>query len=116
FARFLQRKLFPKLNERRIIIMDNCRIHKEKTALNVLQHAHHTPLFLPAYTPHFNVAEWVFGCVKWQVKKHKVQKHTLAGVIRRSLLRSVTAAKVAGWLREVKRNFLQALEGQTLGR
>ena len=116
FARFLQNKLFPKLDGPRVIVMDNCRIHKEKTVLSVVQDAHHTPLFLPACTPHLNVAEWGFGCVKGQVKKSKVKKHTLAGLIHRSLMRSVTAANVAEWMKEVERNFLLALEGQPLGR
>ena len=68
FARFLQNKLFPKLNSRRVIVMDNCRIHKKRTILNVVQHAHRTPLFLPAYAPHLNVTEWVFGRVKGRSK------------------------------------------------
>lgn len=113
-ARFLQNKLFLKLNSRRVIVKENCRIHKERTVVNVLQHAQQTPLFLSAYAPHFNMAEWVFGRVKRQVKKYKAQKHTLAGVIQRSLLRSVAAVNVTGWLEEVKRNFLLALKEQPL--
>ena len=111
FAHFFQNKLFPKRDCHRVIVMDNCRIHKEKTVFNVFQLAHHTPLFLSAYPPHLNVAEWVFSCVKGQVKKSKIKKHTLAGVIRRSLKRSVTAVNVGEWMKEVKRNFLLVLEG-----
>ncbi|KAF9084597.1 hypothetical protein BGX29_002472, partial [Mortierella sp. GBA35] len=34
FACFLQNKVFPKLNGRRVIVMDNCRIHKERTVMD----------------------------------------------------------------------------------
>ncbi|KAG9060872.1 hypothetical protein KI688_007941 [Linnemannia hyalina] len=49
-------------------------------------------------------------------KKTKVDKHMLTEHIRRSLHRTVTAAKVTGWMKEVKRHFLMALKGHPLGR
>ena len=116
FAHFLRRKVFPKLQGSRVLLMDNCRTHKVKSVMDLFLNSPHIQLFLPAYTPHFNVAEWVFGAIKRQVKKTKVDKYTLTGYIRRSLRRTVTAAKVTGWIKEVKGHFLMALNGHPLGR
>ncbi|OAQ22328.1 hypothetical protein K457DRAFT_1782795, partial [Linnemannia elongata AG-77] len=57
FARFLKNKLFPKLPGPRTIIMDNCRIHKTPSVKEAFNASQHTALFLPPYTPHFNIAE-----------------------------------------------------------
>lgn len=106
FARFFQNKLFPKLKDGRhlvIIVMYNCRIHNEKNVLNVLHNAHQAPLSLPASTPHLNVSERVFSAMsKGWSRKTRPKSVRWQGLIQRSLLQSVTAAKVAGWLEEVQ--------------
>ncbi|KAF9136558.1 hypothetical protein BG015_003092 [Linnemannia schmuckeri] len=72
-------KLFPKLPDPRTIIMDICRIHKTPGVKKALSASQHTALFLPPYTPHFNLAEWAFSCIKGHVKKKSSQRYNLAG-------------------------------------
>ncbi|KAF9134561.1 hypothetical protein BGW39_006654 [Mortierella sp. 14UC] len=96
--------------------MDNCRIHKPRSVKEAFNASQHTTLFLPPCTPHFNIAERAFGCIKGHVKKESVQRYNLAVCIRRSLQRSVTATKVESWLEEVAHNFQLARANMPLDR
>lgn len=96
--------------------MDNYRTRKVPGVKEAFSASQHTALFLPPYTPHFNIAEWAFGCIKGHAKKKFAEHYNPAGCIRRSLQRSITATKARGWLKEVGRNFQLARANMPLGR
>lgn len=116
FAEYLRTKLFPQIQgQRRVLLLDNARIHKTAEVREAVDEASHTLLFLPPYSPHLNAAESLFSCVKTHVKKQDVQRDTLSGHILNGL-NQVSREKAAGWIREVGLNFLLSLSGRPLGR
>ena len=76
FFDFLRGSLIPNmlpfdgLNERSVLILDNCSVHHVEAVTDLLQQAGIVALFLPPYSPDLNPIEEVFSFVKGYLKKH----------------------------------------------
>ena len=61
---------FDGLNERSVLVLDNCSVHHIEAVATLLQQAGIVTLFLPPYSPDLNPLEEVFSLVKGYLKKH----------------------------------------------
>ena len=61
---------FDGMNEKSILVMDNCSVHHIEPVITLLRQAGIVALFLPPYSPDLNPLEEVFSYVKGYFKKH----------------------------------------------
>ncbi|GAK64096.1 transposase [Moesziomyces antarcticus] len=116
FAWFLKERVFPKLQHRRQIILDNATIHKTADVRQVFQESIHECVFLPPYSPFLNAAEWHFALIKPRLSKEEYKNtESLLNAIRASA-NTVTPGMVTSWIREVNRNLIRSINGEILGR
>ena len=64
FNYWLQDHLFKELAQGTTIIMDNATFHKTALTRQIIEHAGHSLLFLPPYSPDFNPIEQDFAIMK----------------------------------------------------
>lgn len=64
FNYWLQSHLFKELAQGTTIIMDNATFHKTAETKQIIEHAGHSLLFLPPYSPDFNPIEQDFAIMK----------------------------------------------------
>ena len=57
FYGWLTQALIPKLPKESVVVMDNATFHKRADMIAALEHAGHTPLYLPPYSPDLNPIE-----------------------------------------------------------
>lgn len=69
FAAFLKDELFPCLGTPRKLVLDNVKFHHSPQVVQTVQESPHSLIYLPPYTPEFNLAEQVFGAVKHYIGK-----------------------------------------------
>lgn len=118
FYDFLDINLFPELSDRDLehstLIMDNVKFHHSPMNKELIKDWGHRPLYNPAYTPHFNVAEWVFGFVRSRVSRQEIRSNNGLLATLDQQLASITPEHGEGWLREVKRWMAFAAQGHPL--
>jgi transposase len=64
FHDWVAKKLMPELPKDCVIVMDNATFHKRKDTQELIQNAGHTILYLPPYSPNFNLIEQTWAWVK----------------------------------------------------
>lgn len=105
-ASYLVEELLPQIRgQQRTLIMDNARFHHSHEPVAAVEEAGHHILFLPAYTPNFNAAEWLFGHVKPQMAMLDLQSRkemSLSDHIQ-AKLREVTPDHIKGYTSNVQR-------------
>jgi len=69
FINELVLKMREKNLENKILIVDNCAIHKNNLIKDVIHHNGHRLIFLPPYTPQLNAIEEVFSLWKSKIKR-----------------------------------------------
>ena len=99
----------------KVIIMDNCRIHYNAGVRAAIEAAGHQLRFLPAYSPFLNAAEWVFAHIKPQMRKDRFNTWEYMVMRMHGEIGGITPNKTSGWIREVCRNALEALQHKPLG-
>lgn len=116
FAQRLQEVVLPAIESRsRLLIMDNVRFHHSKEPKDVIEKAGHRILYIPAYTPHFNIAEWVFSSLKTRVSRREAKDHGQLEDFIASRLHEITAEHCQGFFRDARRWQQAALAGQPMG-
>jgi len=83
---------FDGVNERSVVVMDNCSIHHIEPVTSLLNEAGIVTLFLPPYSPDLNPIEEVFSYVKCYLRKHdSILQHITdpSDVIRTALIVSL---------------------------
>ena len=93
---------FDGVNERSIVIMDNCAIHHVPKVLELFREAGILVLFLPPYSPDFSPIEELFSYIKYYLKNHEelLQEYDKPEHIIASAFHSVTQNKCRGWIRD----------------
>ncbi|CDR87088.1 uncharacterized protein SPSC_00008 [Sporisorium scitamineum] len=117
FVDFLQSNLMPELDphRKRVFILDNAQCHKTEDVRAMITAAGHSVLYLPPYTPWFNICERVFSKIKPIVSCQELEDHeTLEQVIYDQLSR-ITTQDCEGWIRESKRWRIITEHGHPLG-
>ncbi|CDR87588.1 related to transposase [Sporisorium scitamineum] len=119
FSAFIADVLIPALQHmgmcNKVIIMDNCRLHYNVSVHAAIGAAGHQLHFLPAYSPFLNAAEWVFAHIKPQMHKNRFNTWEYMVMRMQGEIKRITPEKTSGWIREVCRNALEALQSRPLG-
>ena len=71
FLQYLEKSLIPELNRGSALLMDNLSSHKTLQVEALLLKNGITPMFIPVYSPEYNVIEYVWQSVKDFVKNLK---------------------------------------------
>ena len=69
FVAFVERVLVPSLLPGQIVVLDTLSVHKNATALRLIEAAGCTLLFLPPYSPDFNPIEQAFAKAKQALRR-----------------------------------------------
>lgn len=116
FLTFLQEEVFPVLQgQRRTILLDNVRFYHITEVVSAIQNAGHQPLFLPPYTPWFNVAERVFGKIKPYVSRRNLRETDDIRQVIDQQLSTITPESCVGWIHECHCWMMVAEAGHPLG-
>ena len=67
---------FDGLNERSVLVLDNCSVHHIEAVATLLQQAGIVTLFLPPYSPNLNPLEEVFSLVKGYFKHDTILQYS----------------------------------------
>ena len=91
---------FP--GEASVAVMDNCQVHNKAELEQVADVMRSVVLFLPPYSPMFNLIESMFGTYKQWLKSNRdvVSQHP-ADVAINMAFASITAAQCEAWIRSV---------------
>jgi transposase len=68
FLRWVREDLCPVLKEGQVLILDNARFHHKESLINLLKYNKCEVLFLPPYSPQFNLIEKVWAVMKNNLK------------------------------------------------
>ncbi len=72
FHHWVESILMPELPSKSVIVMDNATFHKRQDTQNLIQNAGHTILYLPPYSPNFNLIEQTWAWVKQKRKEWRL--------------------------------------------
>lgn len=68
FHHWVENILIPELPKGSVIVMDNATFHKREDTQELIQNAGHTILYLPPYSPNFNLIEQAWAWIKQKRK------------------------------------------------
>ena len=68
FHDWVANTLIPELPKDSVIVMDNATFHKRKDTQELIQNTGHTILYLPPYSPNFNLIEQTWAWIKQKRK------------------------------------------------
>ncbi|CDS81919.1 uncharacterized protein SPSC_00101 [Sporisorium scitamineum] len=117
FIEFLGHKVLPSLqcNQSQVFIMDNTKSHHLEITHDIIGKAGHSILYLPPYTPWFNITECIFTKFKPVVSHQDLTDHTMLKHFIYNTLSTLMAEDCQGWIRESKWWILIARHGYVLG-
>lgn len=72
FHHWVANILIPELPKDSVIVMDNATFHKRSDTQELIQNAGHTILYLPPYTPNFNLIEQMWAWIKQKRKEWRL--------------------------------------------
>ena len=84
-----QRQLFDGSKAKSFVIMDDCSIHYVEPVKELLQDADILLIFLPPYSPDYNLIEETFGSVRYYLKDHDKILQTLQAPDVMTIVKSV---------------------------
>ncbi|KAJ8508493.1 hypothetical protein ONZ45_g9242 [Pleurotus djamor] len=104
FLDFIVNDVLPKMNpfpqDKSVLIMDNCAIHKSEILRELIEARGVVLIFLPPYSPDFNPIEESFSCVKAWIRRHwDIMQNEDPYIGLYSATTSVTAEKAKEWFR-----------------
>ena len=85
FELWLRVMLCPTLRKGQVVILDNARFHRQKAVQRILKRVGCRALFLPAYSPDFNLIENQWHSFKTRVCKHRLQGLKLKDAVEAAL-------------------------------
>ena len=88
-------------NDNSIVIMDNCSIHYNEEALDLLKECGIFVIFLPPYSPDYNPIELTFSYVKKFIQEHEeiIQAADNLLDIIKSAFDNITPAQCKNWIK-----------------
>jgi transposase len=99
FSSFANKVLAPMLVSTDIVILDNCKIHKDTRFFAAVRQRGANVLFLPPYSPDYNPIEWVFSQLKAWLKRYRSEVVQMGAVAAIDLgLRSIPRADVLKYI------------------
>ncbi|CAO1637167.1 unnamed protein product [Parajaminaea phylloscopi] len=113
---WLDHDLAPCLDGGETLVMDNVNFHHSPIVLDAVRSWDLSILFLPPYSPQFNLAEWVFGYLKTFISRRQLR--TQDGLISsiNQQLATITSEHLTGWLQRVRGWMTAAQEMHMMGR
>jgi len=72
FHHWVENILLPELPRESVIVMDNVPFHKMEDTQDLIQKADHTILYLPPYSPNFNLIEQKWAWLKQKRKEWRM--------------------------------------------
>ena len=81
FELWLRVMLCPTLRKGQVVILDNARFHRQKAVQRILKRVGCRALFLPAYSPDFNLIENQWHSFKTRVCNHRLHGMSLKDAI-----------------------------------
>ena len=97
FREYLQHFLIPTLKPGDLVILDNCRVHKNQEALDLITSAKADYKFLPPYSPDLNPIENMWSKVKSKLKKEEAKTDKKLMKVIKTALNEVSVKDIAGW-------------------
>jgi len=99
FKEYVEHFLVPSLKPGDLVILDNCRVHKNQDALGMITAAKAFYQFLPPYSPDLNPIENMWSKVKSILKKEeaKTDKKLIKAI--KKALNSISINDIIGWFK-----------------
>jgi transposase len=87
FLEFLRSELCPKLDARKVVIMDNLNIHKSREVEELIRGTGARILYLPVYAPELNPIEMMWSVLKHFIRQLcRIGKYSMEQIVKTSLL------------------------------
>jgi transposase len=87
FLEFLRSELCPKLDARKVVIMDNLNIHKSREVEELIRGRGARILYLPVYAPELNPIEMMWSVLKHFIRQLcRIGKYSMEQIVKTSLL------------------------------
>ncbi|MFS8903345.1 IS630 family transposase [Synechococcus sp. H60.4] len=87
FLEFLRSELCPKLDARKVVIMDNLNIHRSREVEELIRGTGARILYLPVYAPELNPIEMMWSVLKHFIRQFsRVGKYSMEQIVQTSLL------------------------------
>jgi transposase len=97
FLEFVKTELCPKLNEKKVVIMDNLNSHKAIEVQQMISQTGARLLYLPVYSPEFNPIEMMWSVLKSFIRQfHDSPVKNIQSIIQASLL-LINPSSFANW-------------------
>ena len=97
FFEFVKTELCSKLNEKKMVIMDNLNRHKAIEVQQMIRQTGACLWYLPVYSPEFNPIEMMWSVVKNFVRQfHNSPVKNIQSIIQASLL-LINSSSFANW-------------------
>ena len=97
FLEFVKTELCPKLNEKKVVIMDNLNSHKAIEVQQMISQTGARLLYLPVYSPEFNPIEMMWSVLKNFMRQfHDSPVKNIQSIIQASLL-LINPSSFANW-------------------
>jgi transposase len=97
FAQFLQQRLFPILDENKVVVMDNVKFHKSKQVEEIIAQSGAKLIYLPPYSPELNPIEEMWSKVKILLRKQVARTMEIFHKAIRCAFTAVTNNDLHGW-------------------
>jgi len=87
FLEFLRSELCPKLEARKVVIMDNLNIHRSREVEELIRATGARILYLPVYAPELNPIEMMGSVLKHFIRQlSRVGKYSVEQIVQTCLL------------------------------
>jgi len=99
FHAYVRHVLVPSLRPGDMVVLDNLAAHGDARALQLIESAGATLLFLPPYSPDFNPIEKMWSKIKAALRGAKARTTEALQLAIREALAAVTAQDAMGWFK-----------------
>ena len=97
FLEFVKTELCPKLNKKKVVIMDNLNSHKAIEVQQMISQTGARLLYIPVYSPEFNPIEMMWSVLKNFMRQfHDSPVKNIQSIIQASLL-LINPSSFANW-------------------
>lgn len=97
FREYIRRVLLPSLSKGDIVVMDNLRVHYDKTAIRLIEQTGAVVKFLPPYSPDFNPIEKMWSKIKQILRSMSARTQDELSLAISEAFKSITPDDAKGW-------------------
>jgi len=97
FKEYIKHFLLPTLHPNDLVILDNCRSHKNQEALDLITSVNAFYKFLPPYSPDLNPIENMWSKVKSILRKEEAKTDKKLMKVIKKALNSISQKDIIGW-------------------